>query len=579
LTTVIFAWSGFYESMTAAGEHPSFGDLLYRVILIFVLREGTVDPPVPWQLDLARFLAPALAASATLAAVATLLRERLVTARARRFSGHAVVCGLGATGAQIAVILRDRGYRVVAIERDAANPRISVCKDAGAIVLVGDGSDMDLLRRAGGEKAAYLFAVTADDMTNSEIALAGRVLTARRRRDALTCFVHIHDQTLSGAVRRFAIAECNDGKFRLESFSIAERASSALLDAHPPFDESGKTASGRPRILVVGASDTARELIVEAARRWRKHRGGKSHRLRVTVIDEDAEVRIAALKERYPQLNTVCEITTRSIGLESAEFTRAEFLREGTRIGVHGETVTIVYVCVDDEARGISAAIHLRRRLGREQIPMVVCLETDRDGFAGLLRPAGDGSAMYGQIDVFGLLDCLSDAESLLRGNNELVAMAMNADYCDYIAAEKGTRETRGAAALWGSLTPADRESNRQAAAHVGRKLEAIGCDLEPLVDWDEHPFLLTSVEVETLARMEHDRWWQWHTSLGWRQAPVRDRSRKEHPDMVPYDELSPETQEKDRVQVRRIPKILHELDFRIVRGRPAGTGENPGAA
>ena len=291
--------------------------------------------------------------------------------------------------------------------------------------------------------------------------------------------------------------------------------------------------------------------------------------MRVIVVDEAAEARIAALRERYPQLDSVCEITTCSIDLDSAEFIRAGFLREKDG----GQTATVVYVCVDDEARGLSAGIRLRQRLGREDIPIVVCAETEQGGVASLLHPQVEGGAMYAQIDIFGLLDCLTHPDVLLHGNNELVAVAFNADYCDLVAAENGTRETRPAMALWNALRLDDKESNRDAAAHVGRKLEAIGCDLEPLTDWEEEPFEFTLEEVEQLARMEHDRWWDWHKARGWRYAPNRDNSRKEHPDMIPYDDLSMETQEKDRVQVRRIPKILQELDLRIVRRNRVASG------
>jgi hypothetical protein len=38
----------------------------------------------------------------------------------------------------------------------------------------------------------------------------------------------------------------------------------------------------------------------------------------------------------------------------------------------------------------------------------------------------------------------------------------------------------------------------------------------------------------------------------GWRGGTERDNVRKIHPDILPYDQLSEEVKEKDRVQVRK---------------------------
>lgn len=45
-----------------------------------------------------------------------------------------------------------------------------------------------------------------------------------------------------------------------------------------------------------------------------------------------------------------------------------------------------------------------------------------------------------------------------------------------------------------------------------------------------------------------HDSWWEAYKVLGWKYGPVRDRERKTHPDMVPFDELGYEEQIKDAV-------------------------------
>jgi hypothetical protein len=53
------------------------------------------------------------------------------------------------------------------------------------------------------------------------------------------------------------------------------------------------------------------------------------------------------------------------------------------------------------------------------------------------------------------------------------------------------------------------KESNRRYADHISLKLQAVDCYLAPLQDWDALEFQFTTLEVETLAEMEHERWVQ----------------------------------------------------------------------
>jgi hypothetical protein len=48
--------------------------------------------------------------------------------------------------------------------------------------------------------------------------------------------------------------------------------------------------------------------------------------------------------------------------------------------------------------------------------------------------------------------------------------------------------------------------------------------------------------------RALHDAWVKAYRRMGWQYGPVRDPSRKWHPDMVPFNKLHKKEQEKDRV-------------------------------
>jgi len=559
VTALVLGWIGFDLNSRALGQPGSFLDNLYRSLQLFIIHSGAVAQPVPWELEVARFLAPAVAAGATLSALAALLGEQLAAFRVRFYSNHVVVCGLGRLGSLLARTLREAGYDVVGIESDAQSPAIARCREDGIVVLVGDATDSAVLRKAGARRARCLFAATGDDGRNSNIAIAAQTLVEGRSGSPLTCFVHVLDDKLSDVLRQVGLARSGGG-LRIEYFNVAELGAPALLADYPAFDDQGKTPLGSPHIVVVGLGEMGTRLIVHAARRWRFIPGARGRKLRITAVDRGADAKVALLHERLPRLADACELRTRPMELDSAEFERADFL-----FGARGKSdVTGVYVCVGDDAVGLRAALHLRHRLGDRAVPIVV--RTTQEGVAAFL---GDGPhGTYGSLSVFGLLDLVCRPDVLLAGQNEVLARAIHANYVANRRREGQSVETKPSMAEWAQLPESLKESNRAQAASIWSKLAAIGCDIVPMTDWDAEPLVFTADEVEKLAPDEHQRWFKERMAAGWRLAAARDEQRKESPYLVGYEDLPEDVKEIDRDAVRGIPTFLAEIGYAVVRVR-----------
>jgi hypothetical protein len=568
ITALVLGWIGFDLNSRALGEPGSFLDNLYRSLQLFIIHSGAVAQPVPWQLEVARFLAPAVAAGATLSALATLLGEQLAAARVRFYSNHVVVCGLGRLGSLLARNLREAGYEVVGIEPDAQNGAIARCRGDGVVVLVGDGTDPAMLRKARAHRARYLFAVAGDDGKNSEIAIGARKLADGRSGSPLTCFVHVMDDKLSDVLRQAGLAR-RGGGLRIEYFNVAELGAPTLLADYPAFDDQGNTPLGPPHIVVVGLGEMGTRLIVHAARRWRSIPGTRGKKLRVTAVDLQADARVAVLNERLPRLAGVCDLKPCRMDLDSAEFERADFL-----FGRRGKSdVTGVYVCVGDDAVGLSAALHLRHRLGDRAVPIVV--RTTQEGGVAALLGGEDRGETYGDLNVFGLLDLICRPDVLLAGQNEVVARVIHAKYVASRRREGQSVETNPSMVDWQQLPESLKESNRAQAADIWLKLATIGCDIVPMTDWDAEPPAFTADEIEQLARMEHDRWWKEREAAGWRLAAAKNEARKESPYLIPFEDLPEDVKEIDRATVRALPAFLAEVDFAVV-GVRRGKGETP---
>ena len=70
---------------------------------------------------------------------------------------------------------------------------------------------------------------------------------------------------------------------------------------------------------------------------------------------------------------------------------------------------------------------------------------------------------------------------------------------------------------------------------------------------------------TEFLARNSHEVWGKQRISDGWQYGSRRDDESKQHPCLVPYDELPESEKEYDRVLAVETIKLILSLGYQIV--------------
>jgi hypothetical protein len=561
LATLCLGYVGFGRHFAALGEVRSPLDLLYLTLQLFPLQSGAVAPPLNWELQLARLLAPATAAYTAVRALTALFYEQLQALRLRFLHDHVVICGLGRMGLLLTRGFLERGERLVVIEHDDANDYIGPAREQGASVLVGDATDSELLRKAGVSKARYLISVCGDDSTNAEVAVRARALAGHHPGRMLTCCVHVVDAHLYSLLRERELALETDRSFRLEFVNIFDRGAQLLLDEYPIL-VTNVVANHQPHVLVVGLGRMGESVITHIARHWWLQNGQRGGRPRLTVIDLEAQRKVESLCLRYPRLEQVCELNSLQMDICSPEFERARFLFTSD-----GDCdVTAVCVCLDNDSLGLTAGLGLLQRVRGHDVPIVVRLEHET-GLATLLRGAEEGA--FQDLHGFGLLDRTCQPEMILGGTHEILARAIHEEY---VRRQKGlgdTPESNPVLVPWDELPEDLKESNRQQADHIGVKLKAIGYGIAPLTDWDAERMQFTAQQVELMAQMEHRRFVEERLSAGWTYAPGdKDMRRKTSPILVAWEELSESEKEKDRNPVRELPHFLARAGLQVCRLR-----------
>jgi hypothetical protein len=532
---------GYTRYQQSLGALQPMGTRVYQSVQLFVL-EGSMPGTVPWQLQVARFAAPAVAAFAIVQAVLTVFRDQLDALRLQRVHDHVVVAGLGRKGARLAHALLSREERVVVIDTDSDNPEIDTLRAAGALVVVGDARNRETQRRAGVERARCLAALCGADATNTEIAERARELSAGRRTGSLHCVAHLVDPELSVLLSAEELEVYGAAPVRVDFVNSYDAAARALVAAHPPTVVRGEPLPW----VIVGAGATAEHVHLALARAWAAHAAADAQRLPLVLVGRDAPS-LARSERRHPELRRFTDATTVASPPER----------------VAGRTPATVCVCPDDDDAAAAAALELRHLLAGKPTEIVVVLE-QRAGLGQLLermpRPAcGPAIAAFGQLDE------TFRPEVVLAGTTELLARALHEQYLAQHRAGTGVAASGdGALRPWEDLSESLRESNRDHAAHVATTLAAIGRTIGPLADWDAAHVPFSTREVETMARVEHDRWQAERARAGWRPGS-RDVVRRTTPYLVPWDDLPDDVREVDRAFVSALPQLLASVGLQAV--------------
>ena len=557
---LVLGYWGFLLHTGAQGQELSFGDLLYRDLQLFFFESGAVEPPLNWPLETARFLAPATTLYAALWALWNIFRRQIRMLYLRSFRGHIVLVGLGRKGYHLARRFQAEGHKVVVLEIDGRNRRLGRCGGRRLITLEGDGTVAADLRRARAHRARFVVATTNDDALNAEVAIAAEDLFHAAGKGEQVCLAHIQNPELCVLLREKELFEERLHRFRLEFFNVYESGARTALDVFPLLGEDPEQEP--PRLLVVGAGLQGREIILRAVQNWRRLAGRSGRRLPVTVVDENAGDVLDDLTRQYNRLEQygrLQAVTTRPSG--APDCWRELDLASARRI----------IVCLDDHRTGLEVAMAIQHRLRELDLRTpVLVLMNENSGLARLLPGLGEDEGENGNLNAFGVLDEGVTTEVLLRGVGEVLSRAIHECYLEdlarYAGGPKLTGREKKTRRPWAELEAADRDRNREQADRLFQRLQHFHYRIEPLRDWDAEDHTFPAAEVEEMARFEHERWRQAEQQRGLHHAPG-PKTGKTNPNLVPWDELTPEIQEMNRQMVRQAPRFLAEAGFQVRQG------------
>ena len=561
ITSLILGYVGFWKNSLALEVNRTFLDNLYLTLGLISLNTGAVPPPIGWELQVARFAVPAVTAYTAFLAFTTIFIQQTDRVRLWFIQDHVIICGLGRKGFRLANQFLQSGTSVVVIEIDEGNDWIGNVRSAGAIVMVGDAADPELLTKVKLNQASCLISVTGDDGKNAEVAVNAEKISQSRKASCLTCIIHIFDAHLWRLLREKELQTVQNSRFRLELFNIFDRGAHIMLQENPPLSD--HSPGQVPHILIIGLGKMGQQLVIGSARSWKLSNPTINKKMEISVIDITAEQKVQSLLNQNPHLTKLVEFEAINMDLLSGDFDNAAEI-----FSTDDDTnLDIVYICLDDETFCLQTGLRLNNQFRSQKLPIVMRM-VESGGLALLVGNNQMDRDSFSNLYIFDLLDQTCTADLLQRGTHEVLARSLHGIYLENSQSLRGDETSDDALLPWDELSPYIKENNRRQADRIPVMLAAAGYRIGPLQDWDAEnltfPENASEDDVTVMARLEHEDWCREKTAAGWKYGPEKDPKGKTNPSILPWDELPENDKEKNKEFVRGLPRLLARAGFQI---------------
>ncbi len=312
-----------------------------------------------------------------------------------------------------------------------------------------------------------------------------------------------------------------------------------VLDYKPITEESDKTV----HFAIVGFGRMGRAMLLQALRLCHYANGSTTH---ITVIDFNAEILKQEFLATYPSVGQIdnIELNFMSCAIESSE---ARNMLKGLVDST--KHLLTVAVCIRNPDDALQIGLTLPATVLRSESPILIRQEMSI-GFAELIKQRNE-TKLCQNLLFFGDHDQCTELNQI----RDKLAQAYHEVYLEERRNKNTFDDKDPVCQSWEKLALKYRQTNRNLADLIPLKIRSIGCYAQ--ASKKSKLYQVPVVDVEVLARIEHNRWAADRLLSGWQVGPEKNEELMISPYLVPYDHLAEEIKEYDRIPARVIPKIL----------------------
>lgn len=172
--------------LVVAEHHPLEDSFLHAARVVATVGPGPADVGAIYGVGsgMAMLATIVFTAMFTAGLIDRLVEPRLlglVGVRTAPRSDHVIVVGMGQLGVRLCMQLMAQHVPVVGVERDRSAPFLSVARQLGIPVVVGDGTERTALEKLRLDRCRALAAVGSDDLDNISVAVAAAAISPSTR--------------------------------------------------------------------------------------------------------------------------------------------------------------------------------------------------------------------------------------------------------------------------------------------------------------------------------------------------------------------------------------------------------------
>ena len=591
-------------------HHPNVGlfDLISAVIYetaqIMLLNMVTHLESNGWIM-FGRIFAVLLVVFLGIQALGKLLGESWQNLQLLGYQRHHIVCGLGRIGWQLVQELLKQRKPVVVIEQNPANELCTDARSLGAVVIIGDATDNEMLAHARLKKAETVYVVTGSDEMNIEAAVDVQEMlnqpgTQDPKSSLPNCFVHIVEPALTEVLRNSLRIDGNN-EMNVSAFNVMHNAVRNLIVQH--------LTPVRPRApdevalyVIVGFGPMGQTLAANLAEL--AHFENRK-RARLLILTENAPAAAEAFFSRWGQFSpSVIANDWSGIAFNSAADAwsyRLEPHRPGPAYQVADERA-IEYACnavfapcppYIGERGFLNALTSLLKQPGVKPA-IIVCIDREQEGYGAAVMLEQSLRQIYGvcNVPIFVWLPKQEPLKRLLTGERravtpfgscrdelrlqnvvdpleEKLAIALMAAF-NHLDPVKDHDKIH---LRWQTNSEIFRQSNRSAATHALIALGCLGMKLVKASEANDNQLvqlIATEDEKVTLAQTEHNRWTAERLLAGFSYGERSDQPPR-RPQLCTWEVLSNDPAlatepEKDFKQIETVFETLRRLGYALVK-------------
>jgi len=494
-------------------------------------------------------------------------RRRLAARLAGAVRGHVLVFGTGGAVRDMLDVNRAANTPQFGLlpERDLA---LQSGLDQRRVPWIPDDATPGVLARTLSCPGASI--VAADDSDTSNIAFVERLARMLSRVPVaadVSLIVRIADGRLRRQLSERFTARPELSGLRVILFSDHDLRARLAARLVPAFRFVHAAQPDLAHLVIVGRGYPAEIMLVHLLKTM--HFPG-AKRVVYSVVDRDATELRADFDSRFAQLAGASAVDFRPLDTTSASDWAGWLLNQAEA----GRRPTGWYFIDEGRSAGLKQALAVEDAylaVG-EIIPPLVLLSAE--------APAA-GSAILADspmLTAVGNVNRVENGDLVSQRQLDTMAAAIQERYLEKCLAAGERLGERPALSPWPELAENFKDENRDQAEHNLLKLGLLS--LAPAAGPATGELAVPDAALEALSIAEHERWLASRRARNWTFAEQRDDHRRQHPDMVSWEDLPESRREIDRIMIRNLGRLLRRMGqaakkraYCLVRAEP-GAGD-----